>query len=767
MDAIANTLIQRLHKLNGFTDHFPNLSLFPPTDFTTHLWDILSTGTPLCYVFDQLPEDEDFVKINLSSLTKSPFEQNSDRAMKDAISIFALQVRAKPVLDKIPGCEIFSVEDFWERKSTENFLKVLNTVNAILDYLPQDAFKGDPTSPYPPLSGLDTIEYNNSVRNAIIQNILSTEQMYVQDLKLMQEYALALYNTNVFTQELSRILFPNLKDLLEFQRRFLMRLEFISKLPFHVQPWGQQFINEEDGFELYDKYCINYVNTLELVTAYKNVLSTLNHIINVQTELQSFLLKPIQRIRQYPALLEPLVKTFTPDTHMHYQELMRGLDVARRVADRTNGAQYRAEKPKVLNNLLKRVRNWKGHSPSSFGELRAYDLALVTKNGTSRPYAIFLFEKILLLCKEMGRKRYPAQRYAAPSDADASAMWQNDNPLELKGRIYLVHILSITSDSDTDVIATAHDFCYPLTIIWLENNLPESFTLQCRHEYQRSHWHGTFKSLMLRVNPETFEQPNSNSPRPTIPPERRHAINYHANFRRSALHKMFEHSESSTGYISTSRGEYSLSDSDGDDLEDYSEASYPPSGRQTPLSERRLHRSRSWQIITTTTKVDGNDINARRKLGRVKSTSSLPRPIPEAFSLSDVVAGENLRSPVEYNRSQASNQSHFSVHIPSLQINDATEGQDNPLDHPSSTTKIKIHFQSHIFLIRMSKTSEFSALQDELMAKVRILDPIRAQSGVQLRIKYQDEDGDIISLISTDDLQMALECGSQISLFVS
>lgn len=128
MDTKASAIIKRLHRLNGFTDHFPNLSLSPSTDSVTHLWEILSTGTPLCYIFDQLPEDEDFMKINLYSLTEGPYKPNSDRAMKRAIAIFALQVRAKPVFDKIPGCEIFNVEDLWDRGSTGGLVKVCSMV---------------------------------------------------------------------------------------------------------------------------------------------------------------------------------------------------------------------------------------------------------------------------------------------------------------------------------------------------------------------------------------------------------------------------------------------------------------------------------------------------------------------------------------------------------------------------------------------------------------------------------------------------------------
>lgn len=424
-----------------------------------------------------------------------------------------------------------------------------------------------------------------------------------------------------------------------------------------------------------------------------------------------------------------------------------------------------------------------------------YDLVFVTKSEVDRPYAMFLFEKIVILCKENKADRKKAssgQRNAIPSDEDAAAMWQSISPLVLKGRIYLADILSATCtkgkfsfllNSTAEISHFSVNFCvtmvtvldprfYPLTITWLEGTLHESFTLQCRHEQQRSSWHETFKRLMLEFHSETFVQPKLESiPRPMFPPERRHAINYHATTTTrtpgysTALSRIVEHSEPPTDEAPNSKDEGSHTDSDGGDLENYSVASYPPSGRQTPVNERRLHRSRSLSIRPT--KIDGNDANVLPTLRRAKSSSSLPRSLPELMTLPEDMTGINLRLPTGYNHFSSSNQSRFSIQMPFLQRNDTAGVQDVPI-HSSSTVKVKVHFQSRIFVMAVPRTIEFGALQDEMMRKIRLWDPIRAEMGAQLRVRYQDEDGDMISLASTDDLQMALgEYEGQIRLFVT
>lgn len=114
-------------RIVGFSPYF-SLSSSPDsrrsTDPVTQLWDLFSTGTPLCYIFDQLPEDAGFNKINNSSFDAEQYEANPDRVKKRAIALFAMQIREEKVAKAIPGCEPFTVTDLWDRNSTDGLVKV-------------------------------------------------------------------------------------------------------------------------------------------------------------------------------------------------------------------------------------------------------------------------------------------------------------------------------------------------------------------------------------------------------------------------------------------------------------------------------------------------------------------------------------------------------------------------------------------------------------------------------------------------------------------
>src|ERR1700730_4124155 len=59
---------------------------------------------------------------------------------------------------------------------------------------------------------------------------------------LLQKYSNALSQSNSMNQDTIHYLFPNLNKLLNFQRKFLIRLESTAELPWQDQRWGLHFI---------------------------------------------------------------------------------------------------------------------------------------------------------------------------------------------------------------------------------------------------------------------------------------------------------------------------------------------------------------------------------------------------------------------------------------------------------------------------------------------------------------------------------------------
>lgn len=144
---------------------------------------------------------------------------------------------------------------------------------------------------------------------------------------------------------------------------------------------------------------------------------------------------------------------------------MEGLKSAKRITDRVNEAQRREENLQTVKNLEQRVEDWKGHHLSHFGQLLLDEVFFVTKADVDREYHVFLFEKIILCCKEaipqgtggaggrnskIGKNNSILKKNATAAEkaAAAAAMGPSGKkkmtPLLLKGRIFLNNVTGAT-----------------------------------------------------------------------------------------------------------------------------------------------------------------------------------------------------------------------------------------------------------------------------------------------------------------------------------
>lgn len=88
-------------------------------------------------------------------------------------------------------------------------------------------------------------------------------------------------------------------------------------------------------------------------------------------------------------------------------------------------------------------------------------------------------------------------------------------------------------------------------------------------------------------------------------------------------------------------------------------------------------------------------------------------------------------------------------------------------NNSSSMVKIKVHFLEDIFVIQVPRYTEYDELVEKVHRKIRLCGARRDDG--PLKVKYVDEDGDMISLGSTEDVQMAFEMsrlGNQVILHV-
>ena len=138
----------------------------------------------------------------------------------------------------------------------------------------------------------------------------------------------------------------------------------------------------------------------------------------------------------------------------YLDELKAGIAASKRITDKINEAQRRAENLATVKNLESRVEDWKGHHISSFGSLLLDDIFTVTKSEMDREYHVFLFEKIILCCKEANPMAQNGKKVSksnsilkkpntpTPMALGGPSNKKKNNPLLLKGRIFLNNVTS-------------------------------------------------------------------------------------------------------------------------------------------------------------------------------------------------------------------------------------------------------------------------------------------------------------------------------------
>ncbi|KAG8905074.1 hypothetical protein FRB99_000722 [Tulasnella sp. 403] len=527
----CSQLRAKLVRIHGFA---PFLSLAAPlssassrqsqsTDPVRQLWDCLALGTPLCFLYDLLP-GRPALDINTNP---DQLDVDNVKEKKRATAKFIIAITEMKNAGGWP-CDVFTISELHsEARDTNGFVKVVNTIMKLVDMLPADAFKPEESPPSPPslptpfdssnsLAGgltptpLDAAASSSDAereRNQVIRELLETERKYVQDLEVMLAYASKLGATGVMDQDTIHHLFPGLNKLLDFQRQFLIVLEGIYEQPWHQQHWGQAFTNKEDEFAVYEPYCANYTNASELAQAEEQNLMACD-MINPRSELPAFLIKPVQRICKYPLLLESLLKRAGPDYPLR-DELMNGLAAAKRITDRVNEAQRREENLQTVKALEQRVEDWKGHHLSHFGRLLLDEIFFVTKSEVDREYHVFLFEKIILCCKEaipqhiaaqngqnrkvgksnsiLKKNMTAAERAAVAAQMAGLGGKKRMTPLLLKGRIFLNNVTAV-SPSRKDG--------HSLQVWWKGDDDLEYFTLRCRTEEQLKQWETAISKLI-------------------------------------------------------------------------------------------------------------------------------------------------------------------------------------------------------------------------------------------------------------------------------
>nr|XP_057937137.1 guanine nucleotide exchange factor DBS isoform X3 [Doryrhamphus excisus] len=153
------------------------------------------------------------------------------------------------------------------------------------------------------------------LRRHVMNELLETERAYVEELLcVLQGYASEMDNPAMAhlipasLQNKKEVLFGNMPEIYHFHKRtFLRELELYADCPELV---GRCFLERMTDLQIYEKYCHNKPRSESLwrqcsdAAFFQECQKKLEHKLG----LDSYLLKPVQRITKYQLLLKEMLK---------------------------------------------------------------------------------------------------------------------------------------------------------------------------------------------------------------------------------------------------------------------------------------------------------------------------------------------------------------------------------------------------------------------------------------------------------------------------
>nr|XP_033793766.1 pleckstrin homology domain-containing family G member 1 isoform X2 [Geotrypetes seraphini] len=237
----------------------------------------------------------------------------------------------------------------------------------------------------------------------VVQEILQTERMYVQDLKsIVQDYLDCITDQSRLSLgvEERSALFGNIRDIYLFNSELLQDLENCENDPVGI---AECFVSKSEDFHIYTQYCTNYPRSVAVLTdcmRNKNLAKFFRErqeVLQHSLPLGAYLLKPVQRILKYHLLLHEIANHLDKDTE-GYDVVLDAIDTMQRVAWHINDMKRKHEHAIRLQEIQSLLTNWKGPDLTSYGELVLEGTFRFQRVKNER--TLFLFDRLLLITKK-------------------------------------------------------------------------------------------------------------------------------------------------------------------------------------------------------------------------------------------------------------------------------------------------------------------------------------------------------------------------------
>nr|KAF6360317.1 MCF.2 cell line derived transforming sequence [Myotis myotis] len=273
-----------------------------------------------------------------------------------------------------------------------------------------------------PSSSLSNNNTLDVLKNHVLNELIQTEKIYVRELfTVLLGYKAEMDNPEMFDlmppllRNKKDILFGNMAEIYEFHSNlFMSSLENCIDAPERV---GLCFLERKTDFQMYAKYCQNKPSSEAIWKKYSECafFQECQRKLKHRLGLDSYLLKPVQRLTKYQLLLKELLK-YSKDCEGS-EQLKVALDTMLDLLKSVNDSMHQiAINGYVgnLNELGKMIMQgafsvWTGHKK---GATKMKDFARFKPMQRH----LFLYEKAIVFCKRrvesgQGSDRYPSYSF--------------------------------------------------------------------------------------------------------------------------------------------------------------------------------------------------------------------------------------------------------------------------------------------------------------------------------------------------------------------
>mmetsp|Transcript_32457 Transcript_32457/g.55527 ORF Transcript_32457/g.55527 Transcript_32457/m.55527 type:complete len:564 (+) Transcript_32457:74-1765(+) len=257
----------------------------------------------------------------------------------------------------------------------------------------------------------------DELRKECITEIYETEKAYIDDLETMiNVFIFPLRTMKIATEQVLYNIFSNLEVLIHCNEEMLKELEQVidAKTGAEVQI-GEVFTKLADYFKMYKVYCANQQNSLTTVEQQTKKNSEFKKNLDVCHSdprckglfLQSYLIKPIQRVCKYPLLLRELIR-YTPEDHPDYQPLQNAFLKINEVVANINEGQRQAEGLQRIIDLQKLIDGVDTLVAPNRNLQKEGDLDFYKSSKSKHPEKrhVFFFSDLILLTIKKGEKKF-------------------------------------------------------------------------------------------------------------------------------------------------------------------------------------------------------------------------------------------------------------------------------------------------------------------------------------------------------------------------